>query len=59
MKLFDEEHESDLEESLNVFLEKIPEHTIKEIKYQVAVSNDNDGGIYCFSAMVVYTEIEK
>lgn len=56
VKLFDEEHEKDLEELLNEFLSTIPEHKIKEIKYQVAVSHDKDGEIYCFSAMVVYKE---
>lgn len=54
--MFDEEHERDLEESLNAFLRNVPEHTIQDIQYRVAVSADEDNGIYCFSAMVVYND---
>lgn len=54
VKLFDEDHEKDLEEVMNEFLADIPEHRVKEIKYQVAVGNGKDGEVYCFSGMVVY-----
>lgn len=55
VKVFDESHEKDLEEAINVFLKKMDEEQIIDIKYQVSVSNnDEESQIYCFSAMVVY-----
>ncbi|MFB9759988.1 MULTISPECIES: sporulation protein Cse60 [Bacillaceae] len=55
VKIFDEGHEKDLEESVNVFLKKIDEENVVDIKYQVAVcNNDEENQIYCFSAMIVY-----
>ena len=52
VKLFDEAHEKDLEESINKFLEGGKE--IVDIKYQVALSFAFDEQIYCFSALVMY-----
>ncbi|MBC6971420.1 sporulation protein Cse60 [Bacillus sp. Xin] len=55
VKMFDESHEKDLEDSVNVFLKKLNEEQLVDIKYQVGVSiNDDENQIYCFSAMVVY-----
>ncbi|MGE8206266.1 sporulation protein Cse60 [Heyndrickxia sp. NPDC080065] len=55
VKLFDYEHEKDLEEDVNHFLSKIEENTLVDIKYHVAVaSEEDDEQIYCFSAMVMY-----
>ncbi|MEH6890811.1 sporulation protein Cse60 [Bacillus sp. JJ864] len=55
VKIFDESHEKDLEEAINVFLKKMDEEQVVDIKYQVSVSNnDEESQIYCFSAMVVY-----
>ncbi len=55
VKVFDETHEKDLEESINGFLKKIEDNRVIDIKYQVAVSNnDEENQIYCFSAMIVY-----
>jgi hypothetical protein len=55
VKLFDHEHEEDLEEEINRFLAKIDESNIKDIKFQVATTNnENDEQIYCFSAMIIY-----
>lgn len=55
VKVFDESHEKDLEDSLNSFLKKLNEEQLVDIKYQVGVSiNDDENQIYCFSAMVVY-----
>ncbi|KOO46785.1 sporulation protein Cse60 [Priestia koreensis] len=57
VKIFDEEHEQDLEEVLNEFLQSLPHKSITDIKYQVAVGKDMDGSqIYCFSALVMYEE---
>ncbi|WP_459503256.1 sporulation protein Cse60 [Bacillus sp. C1] len=55
VKVFDESHEKDLEDAVNVFLKKLNEEQLVDIKYQVGVSiNDDENQIYCFSAMVVY-----
>ncbi|AND41847.1 sporulation protein Cse60 [Cytobacillus oceanisediminis] len=55
VKLFDHEHEKDLEKDMNHFLEKMEEKKLLDIKYNVAaVQEDEDEQIYCFSAMVIY-----
>ena len=51
VKIFDESHEKDLEESVNKFIEN---KEIIDIKYQVAVSINGEEQLYCFSAMIVY-----
>ena len=55
VKLFDENHENDLENSINEFL-KNNNCDIIDIKYQVAITMFGDDQIYCFSAMVLYEE---
>ena len=55
VKVFDEDHEKDLEEAINTFLEKLDGEVI-DIKYQVALSFLGEEQIYCFSAMVIYEE---
>lgn len=55
VKLFDYEHEKDLEDEMNSFLEDIRDNQIVDIKYNVSASvEEEDEQIYCFSAMVVY-----
>lgn len=57
VKLFDEEHEKDLEAEMNRFLQKLDETKIIDIKYNIAAfkeEDENDEQIYCFSAMVIY-----
>ena len=54
VKLFDENHEKDLEESINKFISDNIE--IIDIKYQVAISVFSEEQIYCFSALVMYEE---
>jgi Sporulation protein Cse60 len=54
VKVFDEEHEEDLEAAINDFLATIEDQQVVDIKYQIAISNDEDEQIYCFSAMVIY-----
>ncbi len=55
--LFDEEHEKDLEEEINEFLEDLEENQVRDIKYNVAILTDEDGEqIYCYSALVIYRE---
>ena len=52
VKIFDESHEKDLEDSINEFLESDVE--VIDIKYQVSVSMFSEEQIYCFSAMIIY-----
>lgn len=56
VKLFDFEHEEDLEEALNDFLATLQEENIVEVKYQVAVADNPKtfDTVFCFSAMVIY-----
>ena len=51
VKVFDENHEKDLEESINDF---IIDKEVRDIKYQVAISVFSEEQIYCFSALVMY-----
>ena len=52
VKIFDEEHESDLEKDINDFLKD--DVDVIEIKYQVAISVCGEDQLYCFSAMIIY-----
>jgi hypothetical protein len=55
VKVFDQEHEKDLEVEMNRFLKKIDETRLIDIKYNVAaMPEEEDEQIYCFSAMVIY-----
>ncbi len=55
VKLFDETHELDLEQSVNKFLKDL-DGDIIDIKYQVALSISGEEQIYCFSAMIIYNK---
>ena len=52
VRVFDEECEKDLENSINEFLLK--DIDIIDIKYQVAIAINGEEQLYCFSAMVIY-----
>ena len=52
VKIFDESHESDLEESINEFLKE--HNDIIDIKYQVSIAIFSEEQIYCFSALIMY-----
>ncbi|MDZ5472585.1 sporulation protein Cse60 [Bacillus sp. 31A1R] len=55
VKLFDQEHEKDLELEMNKFLQKLEEAKIVDIKYHVAaLQEDIDEQVYCYSAMIIY-----
>jgi Sporulation protein Cse60 len=56
VKMFDYEHEKDLEQDMNLFLSKVEEGKIVDIKYHVAAmaEEEEEEQIYCFSAMVIY-----
>lgn len=53
VKIFDCEHEKDLEEQINGFLSK-NEIDLIDIKYCVSVSMFSSEQLYCFSAMIIY-----
>ena len=53
VKIFDETHELDLENKINVFLKENKIEVI-DIKYSVAVMYDEREQIYCYSAMIIY-----
>lgn len=54
VKLFDENHEKDLELAINSFLCDNDVDVI-DIKYQVAICVSGEEQIYCFSAMIIYS----
>ncbi|BDG46104.1 MULTISPECIES: sporulation protein Cse60 [Parageobacillus] len=54
VKLFDEEHEKDLERAVNAFLSGLKEGQLIDVKYDVAMMESEGEQIYCFSAMVIY-----
>lgn len=51
--IIDENHEKDLENSVNNFLEST-EYEIVDIQFRSAVSIFSEEQIYCFSAMIIY-----
>lgn len=57
VKLFDESHEQDLEDSINSFLEN--DIDVIDIKYQISSFSFGEEQIYCFSAMIIYNEKEN
>lgn len=56
VKLFDREHEKDLEKEMNRFLKGIDERKLVDIKYNIAAipEEDEEEQIYCFTAMIIY-----
>ena len=53
VKVFDESHEKDLENSINEFIEG---KNIIDIKFNVSTSVSGEEQIYCFSALILYKE---
>lgn len=53
VKLFDEDHEKDLELAINEYL-KEHEVEVVDIKYQVSIAMFAEEQLYCFSAMLIY-----
>lgn len=54
VKIFDEESEADLQNSINSFLAEMTGELI-DIKFQVSASVYSEEQIYCFSAMIIYS----
>ena len=53
VKVFDLDHEKDLEDSVNEFIE---DKEVIDIKYQVSIAANGEDQIYCFSAMIIYID---
>ena len=53
VKIFDENHEKDLEQAVNNFLSET-EKEIVDIKFQTAISIFSEEQVFCFSAMIIY-----
>ena len=54
VKIFDESHEKDLEESINNYIKEKEIKDIIDIKFSVSTSLYADEQIYCFSALLMY-----
>ena len=60
VRVFDEEHESDLEDEINSFLKEIQPHSFIDIKYDVHAFLSSTGEqIYLYSALVIYRDDEE
>ncbi len=59
VKVFDEEHEKDLEDNVNEFLETIDEEDLIDIKYQLSTLYDYKEQIYCYSALIIYKKNDE
>ncbi len=57
VKIFDENHEKDLERSVNSFLMD-DNYDIIDVQFRTAVSIFSEEQIYCFSAMILYKDKE-
>lgn len=55
VKVFDENHEKDLEKNVNMFINNAL-YDIIDIQFRTAVSIFGEDQIYCFSAMIIYKE---
>ena len=58
VKIFDFEDESDLQEAMNNFLDDL-EGDVVDIKYEVSSFPSGEEQIYCFTALIMYTEIKE
>lgn len=56
VKVFDEEHEDDLTESINSFLDENEDYEWVDIRFSTAVTTYQEEQIYCFSAMLIYLD---
>ena len=59
IKVFDEEHEEDLEDQVNDFLKEIEPHSFVDLKYSVHAFLSSMGEqIYMYSALIIYHDEE-
>ena len=60
IKMFDEEHEEDLEEQVNDFLKEIEPHSFVDLKYSIHAFLSSMGEqIYMYSALIIYRDEEE
>lgn len=59
VKIFDEEHEKDLENSINKFMKENNNIDIIDIKLSTACSLYGEEQIYCFTALIMYNDVSK
>lgn len=57
VKVFDESHEKDLEQSVNAFL--MTNIEMIDIKYSVSIAAFGEEQIYCFTAMIIYRNLSE
>ena len=55
VKVFDEEHEDDLSDVINEFIQENDPIEVIDIKFSTAICNGEDEQIYCFSALLIYS----
>ncbi len=55
VKIFDENHEEDLEDAINDFLAS-KDIDLIDIKYQLSIMYDYKDQIYCYSALLLYND---
>ena len=55
IKVFDEEHEDDLTEVVNSWIQEHADIRLMDIKFSTAVSDFEEEQIYCFSAIVIFS----
>lgn len=53
VKVFDEQHELDLEESINQFLREL-DGKVVDIKFSTSSFMGEEEQIFCFSAIILY-----
>ncbi len=58
VKVIDEEHEKDLEKSINTFI-KENNVDIIDIKFSTSCAIYAEEQIYCFTALIMYNEVDK
>lgn len=56
IKVFDCEHEADLEYEINNFLELIDDKDIIDIQYRTSMMYDERSQIYSYSCMIVFSD---
>ena len=55
VKVFDESHEKDLENSVNSFLKTVDE--LIDIKYQVAIAEVHKAQVYCVATEIISSKV--
>lgn len=58
IKIFDCEHEADLEYEVNNFLKLIDDKDIIDLQYRLAMMYDERSQIYSYSCMIIYNDPE-